>query len=279
MKKYYLLLCLLFFASCTTQQGCVPKFADLKTQFPHVLYHGPNEPSEVVVKRYPPAGWVSLNQVSKYARGAILVSEDWAFYQHPGYDAQQIREAITESINRHKLKRGASTITQQVVRNIYLSKEKTLSRKAHELWLSTKIEKVLTKNRILELYLNIAEFGEGIYGIEPAARHYFNKDASELSPKEGAFLAMLLPSPKRYAVSFQKHELTPYARKIIHSVLGKMVQAHYLSDAEKSEAWMKPLSFEAKVDPTIPVDDDEDSTDFDEEDPVSPEQSLHSVQK
>ena len=254
----------------------MPRFADLKTEFPHVLYHGPKDPSEVVVKRYPPAGWVYLNQISKTARGAILVSEDWAFYQHPGYDAKQIKEAITESVNSHKLKRGASTITQQVVRNIYLSKEKTLTRKARELWLSTKIEKVLSKNRILELYLNIAEFGDGIFGIGPAAHHYFNKNASELSAKEGAFLAMLLPSPKRYAVSFQKHELTLYARKTIHSILNKMVQANYLSPEEKTTEWLKPLSFESKFDATIPVADDDDSIDLDEEVTIPDDQELHS---
>jgi monofunctional biosynthetic peptidoglycan transglycosylase len=265
VKRTLTCIFLLSFLSCGTPRGCIPKFVDLKTQYPHVLYHGPKEPSEVVLKRYPPAHWSSLSQISKLAQGAILVSEDWAFFQHPGYDAHQIREAISESLEERRLKRGASTITQQVVRNIYLSKEKSLVRKTRELWMATKIEKVLGKNRILELYLNIAEFGDGIFGVSQAADYYFHKKAAELNAKEGAFLAMLLPSPKRYAVSFQKHVLTPYARKIIRSILNKMVRAHYLSEEAKNAEWARPLSFERSFDPSIPIDDSLDSLDDEDE--------------
>jgi len=268
------ILVFLFLSSCGAPHGCAPRFADLKTEYPHVLYHGPNEPSVVVLKRYPPSQWAPLSQISKAAQGAILVSEDWAFYQHPGYDEKQMREAITESIESHKLKRGASTITQQVVRNIYLSKEKSVVRKVRELWMSTKIEKVLTKNRILELYLNLAEFGDDLFGIGPAAQFYFHKKPAELTAKEGAFLAMLLPSPKRYSVSFKKRVLTPYARKIIHSILNKMVMAHYLSEEEKTAEWVKPLWFESVVNSSVPVDDS--STDLDDEDDDSSDQGLHS---
>ena len=274
VKNRFVPFLILLLASCGSPHSCAPRFVDLKTEYPHVLYHGPNEPSEVVLKRYPPEHWASLSQISKVAQGAILVSEDWAFYTHPGYDEKQMKEAITESIASHKLKRGASTITQQVIRNIYLSKEKTLTRKVRELWMSTKIEKVLNKKRILELYLNIAELGEGIFGVDQAASFYFHKRASELSAKEGAFLAMLLPSPKRYSVSFRKGVLTPYARKTIHSILNKMVQAHYLSEEEKNTEWIKPLSFEKVVDPSIPTDDS--SSDLDDEEDDAPEQGLHS---
>ena len=237
-------------------QGCFPRFADLKTEYPHVIYHGPKKPSEVVIKKNPPVNWVPLSQVSKAAQGAILVSEDWAFYHHPGYDEKQIKEAIEDSLESGKLKRGASTITQQVVRNIYLSKKKSITRKVRELWMATKIEKVLGKKKILELYLNIAEWGEGVFGIQEDAHVYFDKNASQLTAKEGAFLAMLLPSPKKYAISFHQKQLTPFARRIVKSVLGKMVQAGYITAEQKDAEWATPLKFEKTFQPHLPSDDE-----------------------
>ncbi len=270
-KQSFALICILFLVSCGSPQGCVPRFAELKTHYPRVIYHGPKTESEVVIQKNPPPTWVPLSQVSKVAQGAILVSEDWAFYQHPGYDEKQIKEAITESLEEGHLKRGASTITQQVVRNIYLTKEKSLIRKAKELWMATKVEKVLGKKKILELYFNIAEWGEGVFGIGPAANYYFHKSPAELSAKEGAFLAMLLPSPKKYSISYRSKALTPYARKIIRSVMNKMVQAHYLSPEEREKEWAKPLSFETQFDPSVPSEEslqdldsiDEDNSDSD----------------
>jgi monofunctional biosynthetic peptidoglycan transglycosylase len=113
----------------------------------------------------------------------------------------------------------------------------------------------LPQEVILELYFNIAEWGEGIFGINRAARTYFNKSPAELNAKEGAFLAMLLPSPKKYSISFRQKGLTPYARKTIRSILGKMVQAKILTPEERAEEWAKPYSWEAKPEIT-PVDED-----------------------
>ncbi len=267
------ILVLLVLASCGPGPGCIPRFADLKTQYPHVIYQGPREPGEVVLKRYPPEHWAPLGQIARKAQGAILVSEDWAFFQHQGFDEKQIRETLKESLEEGRFTRGASTITQQVVKNVYLSHERSLIRKARELWLASKIEKVVGKKRILEVYLNIAEMGEGIFGIGPASRRYFGKSPSALSAKEGAFLAMLLPSPKKYAVSFRKRELTPFARRRIRAILNKLVMAGYLTAEERDQEWRTPLSFEAKADVSIPVD--EDSGD-EEEDPEIKDQDLHS---
>lgn len=261
-------LIIIFSACLGSPQGCVPKLKDLKTQYPHVIYHGPKEPFEVEIVKTQPAGWASLDQISKNAQMAILISEDWAFYSHPGYDGKQIREAIEESIESGKLKRGASTITQQVVKNVYLSQEKSLIRKARELWLATKIEKVLGKKRILEIYLNIAEWGEGIFGISKASQHYFQKPPSELSAKEGAFLAMLLPSPKKYSISFRKKELTRYSRKTIRSILNKLESAKVLTSEQKKEELEKPLSFESSQS-IVPV---ESSTDENTDDNIDDEE-------
>jgi len=231
-----------------------------------VIYHGPKEPFDVEIKKSRPASWVNLEGISRSAQMAILISEDWAFYSHPGYDEKQIKDAIEESIESGKLKRGASTITQQVVKNVYLSQEKSLIRKARELWLATKIEKVLGKKRILEIYLNIAEWGEGIFGIGRASQYYFHKNPSELTAKEGAFLAMLLPSPKKYGVSFRKGELTRYARKTVRSILSKLVSARVLTPEQKEEEWARPFPFEKNAAPFLDTNsNDKDDSQVDDE--------------
>lgn len=261
-------------ASCAPGAGCVPRFADLKSQYPHVIYHGPRVPSEVILKRHPPEHWASLGQISRKAQGAILVSEDWAFYQHRGFDEKQIRETLKESLEEGRFTRGASTITQQVVKNVYLTQERSLIRKARELWLASKIEKVVGKKRILEVYLNIAEMGEGVYGVGQASRFYFGKSPSALTAKEGAFLAMLLPSPRKYAVSFRKRQLTLFARKRIRSILNKLVQAGTLTPEERDQEWLTPLSFEARAEFSIPKENDSDGDD--ETEGENQEQDLHS---
>jgi monofunctional biosynthetic peptidoglycan transglycosylase len=265
VKTRNLFPALLVLAACGSGQGCVPKFTDLKKKYPHVIYHGRKLPSEVVLKENPPPFWAPISSIPKKVQGAILVSEDWAFFQHGGYDEKQIQEAIKESIEAGKLTRGASTITQQVVRNLYLSKEKSIGRKVHELWLSTKIEKVIGKQKILEIYFNIAEMGDGIFGIGQASRRYFQKSPSELRPKEAAFLAMLLPSPKRYSVSFTRKELSGYARRTIRSILNKMVMAHYLTPEERDAEWATPLAFETKIDVSIPPESGPDEEGSEEE--------------
>lgn len=221
-----------------------PDVTVLKTRYPVVHYEGKKIPPTVTVSRLRPSSWASLGEVSKVAVGAIVVSEDWAFYQHKGYDANQIKEAIKEDWEEGRFARGASTITQQVVRNVFLDKDKNLWRKVKELVLAVRIEREVGKRRILETYLNIAEWGEGIFGIRAAARHYFGKDPSQLTAREGAFLAMLLPSPKRYSQSFRAKKLTEYARETVESILGKMTQAHYLTEEQRVAEAGTLLSFE-----------------------------------
>lgn len=217
----------------------------LKNQYP-VVQSRPQEPSVPLVKlvKTRPPGWVSLGGVSRVAVGAVVVSEDWAFYQHKGYDPQQMREAFKEDWEEGAFVRGASTITQQVARNVFLSKDKNLWRKLKELFVAVEMEGKLGKRRILEVYFNIAEWGPGIYGIGPASQYYFHKPPSELTAKEGAFLAMLLPSPVRYGQSFRSKKLTAYARETVESILNKMTQAHMISEEERDREVGTPLSFE-----------------------------------
>jgi monofunctional glycosyltransferase len=187
----------------------------LAAEYPH------REEQGIEIQNKKPNSWVSLKEISPFARWAIVLSEDWSFYQHEGIDVEQMKVALEEMVQEKRF-RGASTITQQMVKNVFLSSSRTLWRKLHELILAQKVEKALTKDRILEIYLNVIEFGPEIYGIKAAAQHYFRKHPSALTPRESAFLAMLLPSPKRYYISYKNKKLTPFARTRVQAILGKM---------------------------------------------------------
>jgi monofunctional biosynthetic peptidoglycan transglycosylase len=132
-----------------------------------------------------------------------------------------------------------------MVKNVYLTEERTISRKLHEMILAYKIEKFLSKKRILEIYLNVIEFGPGIYGIKNASHHYFRKHPRDLDPKESAFLAMLLPSPKRYYISYRKKKLTDFARERVNAILVKMRMGKVLTPSEYEKQRSSKLSWES----------------------------------
>ncbi len=142
--------------------------------------------------------WVPLSSVSPYLIKAVLIGEDDKFWSHEGFDYESIKKAVEKDIKAGKFKFGGSTISQQLVKNLYLSPSKSPVRKLREAIITWRMEKVLSKRRILELYLNIAEWGEGIFGIEAASRHYYGKSASELNPEESARLVAVLPNPRKY---------------------------------------------------------------------------------
>jgi monofunctional biosynthetic peptidoglycan transglycosylase len=153
--------------------------------------------------------WMPLNRISPYLQRAVIVAEDASFYQHNGFDWEGLKDAATRNWDKGELRRGGSTITQQLAKNLYLSSDKSLFRKAREAMLTWQLEGALTKKRILELYLNVAEWGRGIYGAEAAARHHFGKSAADLTAEEAALLAAMLPSPRRY----DPIRFTPYLTK------------------------------------------------------------------
>lgn len=216
--------------------------AALNKKFPHVLRES-NQSIEYEIKEGRPRGWVRLTEVSRFARWAIVFSEDWGFYQHEGLDLEQIKVALNEMVEDHRF-RGASTITQQMVKNVFLSEDRTLWRKIHEMILAQKVEKVLSKDKILEVYLNCIEYGPGVYGIRAAAEHYFRKHPSALNPKEGAFLAMLLPSPKRYYISFKRKRLTSFAQSRIRNILKKLRMGKIISPSQYHEEIQRKFSWE-----------------------------------
>jgi monofunctional biosynthetic peptidoglycan transglycosylase len=143
--------------------------------------------------------WAPLSRISPFLVKAVLIAEDDKFWSHEGFDYEEIQKAIEKDIKSRRFKFGGSTISQQLARNLYLSPAKNPLRKIAEAFITWRMEKVLTKRRILELYLNVAEWGDGIYGAEAASRHYYGKPSSELTPHEAARLASVLPNPRRYS--------------------------------------------------------------------------------
>ena len=162
--------------------------------------------------------WARYSKLSPYLIKAVLIAEDDKFWEHEGFDYEAIQKAIEKDLKAKKFKSGGSTITQQLARNLFLSPEKSLIRKISEAVITWRMEKVLSKKRILELYLNVAEWGEGIFGAEAASRHYFGTSSSELTPQEAARLAAILPNPRRYSpVGDQRYVIN--RSNLIYSVM------------------------------------------------------------
>jgi monofunctional biosynthetic peptidoglycan transglycosylase len=140
--------------------------------------------------------WVAYGRISPYLRRGVLVAEDNDFYEHHGVDVKGLQEALQKDWDKKKLTQGGSTITQQLAKNLYLSPSRNPLRKIKEYFIARALESSLSKKRILELYLNVVEFGERVYGAEAAARYYFHVPASALSPQQAATLAGCLPNPR-----------------------------------------------------------------------------------
>jgi monofunctional glycosyltransferase len=138
--------------------------------------------------------WVNRKQISHNASAAVIASEDQRFYQHSGFDLASIQSSIDIYMDGGKL-RGASTISQQVAKNLFLTPSRSFIRKGIEVWFTFLVELLWNKERILEVYLNIAEFGDHLYGIEVASRHYFGVSANNISRQQAALLAATLPNP------------------------------------------------------------------------------------
>jgi monofunctional biosynthetic peptidoglycan transglycosylase len=142
--------------------------------------------------------WVSYSRIAADLKRAVLVAEDDAFWQHEGVDFDQLQESLETDWARGRFTRGGSTITQQLAKNLYLSPSKNPVRKLRELVIARRLEAELKKSRILELYLNLIEWGDGVYGVESASRVYFQKSAAELGPPEAAMLAAAIANPRSF---------------------------------------------------------------------------------
>lgn len=198
-------------------------------------------------------GWVSRFAVSRHMDTAVLICEDGAFFRHRGFDQEAIRNSIRENLKAGRFLRGASTISMQLAKNLYLSRDKTLSRKLQEAVLTMLLEQELTKDQILELYLNVIEFGPGLYGIGPAARHYFNASASQLSLGQSLYLASILPNPTRQYFG-AGGQVTPgwsaYLRKLMQIAL----KIRRITEDELADALEEQVTFGVPYSPRTPAE-------------------------
>jgi len=179
--------------------------------------------------------WTPYGALPAAMRKAVIASEDANFYTHEGVDYEAIGEAIKADLRKGKFVRGGSTITQQVAKNLFLTRERTLIRKVKELILARRLDDALSKSRILELYLNVVEFGPMVYGIGHAAGYYFGKPPSALTVRECAFLASMLPGPKVYNPYRRMGRVMRRSDRILRRMLGARMISREEFDAAMTE--------------------------------------------
>ncbi len=172
------------------------------------------EGKKIAIRQY----WVPLSRISSYMAKAVIISEDDKFWSHGGFDFDAMEKSFEKDLKEKKFKFGGSTISQQLAKNLYLTPSKNPLRKIKEAILTWRLEKNLSKRRILELYLNVAEWGEGIFGIEAASRRYYGKSAAALSADEAAHLAAVLPNPRKYSPTGTSRFVTRRSR-IIYEIM------------------------------------------------------------
>jgi monofunctional glycosyltransferase len=168
--------------------------------------------------------WVPLSAVSRHLIHAVLASEDQRFFGHEGVDWDAIQKSIEKDVQKRRFVRGGSTITQQLAKNLYFGTQKTLVRKLREAFVARWLEQDLSKTRILALYLNVIEWGDGVYGVEAASRRWYGKPASAITPEEAAGLTAMIPNPR--AINPQAN--APRHARATRRVLWLMAHAGYL---------------------------------------------------
>ncbi|WP_141731626.1 biosynthetic peptidoglycan transglycosylase [Oligoflexus tunisiensis] len=190
--------------------------------------------------------YVPFAQFSDALIGAFLATEDISYFQHSGYVAESLSLAIGLNLMENRFAMGGSTITMQMVKNVLLSHEKTLSRKVQELFLTDYVERTLGKERILEIYLNVIEFGPGIFGVGNAARHFFDKAVTELNQLESVYLASIIYSPRRHYPAWRRGEISKkwdqHLRQILKLMHDKKLisEADYLASHDQTIIFQKP---------------------------------------
>jgi transglycosylase-like protein len=210
---------------------------------PFVHRPDPADPARTLVVGPASPDFVPIGELPEHVLRAVTTSEDAGFFGHDGFDFDELRNALAEGAEAGKVVRGGSTITQQLAKNLFLSPERTLARKAREAIVAVGLEAELPKRRLLEIYLNVAEWGPGLWGIGPAARHWFGKDARELSPKEAAFLASIIPSPIRYHAMYARGFASEAWEAHVNDLLFRMTEQGALTEDELVEGLAAPIFF------------------------------------
>jgi len=215
VKKAILILCalpilVLAYATSVT----IGEYPDLNSCFKTTAS------KQLLCKKNP--DYTSLVDVSDYFLKAVVMSEDDKFYSHRGFDWAEFKNSVAANLREFAFVRGGSTITQQLVKNAFLNRDKTITRKIIEAKLAKKIESRNTKKLILEKYVNAIEFGKNLWGINQASRFYFDKPPAYLTPLESLYLVILLPSPVRYSKTFFDKKLSSYQKKRMKTLLKRM---------------------------------------------------------
>ena len=234
---WILLLTALDVAALTTAYYALPntiklrdgvKLQRLNSDFKSFAFTaGPKNKSYLPLSQIPRALWLS-----------VLELEDAKFFQHNGFDVDEIVNAVSNSITRGKRLRGASTLTQQLAKNLYLSSERSFRRKIIEALITIKLELTLPKRKILEIYLNSIDWGHGIFGINDASLYYFKKKASDLNVRESVFLASIIPNPAR----FGKIEDDQLPKKFVRIQMMRALEGLYHSGEIKLEEYQKVMT-------------------------------------
>ncbi len=184
---------------------------------------------EVCKNKFP---YKKISAIPTHVYWAFILAEDASFYSHKGVDFHELKQSLKANWKAKSYKRGASTISQQVIKNIFLSSSKTILRKVKEVILTTRMEKSLRKGQILELYLNIVEFNKNTFGIERAAKYYFKKASFQLSSLEAIYLAALLPNPNKYSKDYKQKKLHTKHKFFIKTINDRMLHYKKITSSE-----------------------------------------------
>jgi hypothetical protein len=217
-----------------------PAIARLRGDFIFSSDEGPGPHHPIDVSLASP-DFIALREVPPLFVRTLLLAEDAGFYGHRGIDLRELPAALLTNWSRGSVARGASTITQQLAKNLFLSRDKQLGRKLQELAITFLLESALGKDRILEIYLNIIEWGPDLRGLRPAARHYFGREPGALTPAEMAFLVTIIPGPIKYQSSFAHGAPGPGLRSLIDELLAKLRSVHAISEEEYLQALGEPI--------------------------------------
>lgn len=229
MKRRLYRLCFVILLICGGYISWQPEISALKTQNPRetafmrLRENQSREQGKPFQKNHI---WASYDRISTHLIHAVIVAEDASFYQHEGIDFEGLKEAIRKNWERGRWGHGGSTITQQLAKNLFLSPTKNPLRKAKEALIAWRLDKQLSKHRIMEIYLNVVEWGPGVFGAEAASLYHFGKHADELNPYEAATLAALLPSPVRYS----KERNARYIERMAKTILIRMEARKFLPE-------------------------------------------------
>jgi hypothetical protein len=196
--------------------------------------------------------WAPIERISPFMQVAVLTTEDGAFYKHHGFNRAAIRNALVADLKAGRFVRGASTITMQLAKNLFLFREKTLSRKLEEIVLADYVEQVFSKRELMELYLNVIEFGPDLYGVQKAALHYFGRKPDELNLAESLFLSSLLPAPLRFSKLADKPKLSDSWMGHIHQLMAIAAKSDLVSSEELSAGMSEEVVFHDPKDPLPP---------------------------